>query len=340
MKKKNDRMAIMNAVRFKQKFVFIVFFMTAMGVFPETTEKIVEHAREKTPTFFDFLFKAPFITKYYVMIIIGIISLLLLLTKKMKTKVKIAVLLFSTFLFGFAGNIPVKPFSYFAMHPSPMCVTKALLYGFAIPFVFTLGVILVLTLIGPRLFCGYICPVGTFQELMSLLAEKLKIKKIRFNFIFAHSVRILLFILFVFLSTTAILHVVFEGEIYAQSLYDYVNPFHGMELAVPENLAAALAHYLPFLLTIIFALKYYRPFCHFICPVGLFTHWLEQVSLFRVSLKKSACNDCRVCVKKAPCEAMTDILKEATLRPDCFACNICVDNCPEDALKIGAKRTR
>ena len=330
----------MKLAKFKQKFVFIIFFMMATGIFSETTEKIVEHAREKTPALFDFLFKAPFITKYYAMIIIGMISLLLLLTKKMKPKVKIAILLFSTFLFGFAGNIPVKPFSYFSMHPSPMCVTKAMLYGFAIPFVITLGVILLLTLIGPRLFCGYICPVGTFQELMSLLAEKLKIKRNRFNFIFAHSVRILLFILFVFLSTTLILHVVFEGEIYAKSIYDYVNPFHGMELAVPENLAAALAHYLPLLLTIILALKYYRPFCHFVCPVGLFTQWAEQVSLFRVSLKKSACNDCNLCVKKAPCEAMDDILKSATLRPDCFACNICVENCPENALKIGTKRTR
>lgn len=329
----------MKIAKLKQKIVFIIFVLTATGIFPETTEQIVEHAREKAPTFFDFLFKAPFITKYYAMILIGMISLFLLLTKKMKRKVKIAVLLFSTFLFGFAGNIPVKPFSYFSMHPSPMCVTKAMLYGFAIPFVFTLGVILLLTLIGPRLFCGYVCPVGTFQELMSILAEKLKIKRKRFSFVFAHSIRILLFILFVFLSTTLILHVVFEGEVYAKSLYDYVNPFHGMELSIPGSFIDALAHYLPFLLTIILALKYYRPFCHFVCPVGLFTHWAEQVSLFRISLKKSGCNDCRVCVKKAPCEAMDDILKDATLRPDCFACNICVDNCLDNALKIGTKRT-
>jgi polyferredoxin len=182
--------------------------------------------------------------------------------------------------------------------------------------------------------------VGTLQELMSLLADKLKIKRKRFNFIFAHSVRMILFILFIFLSTTLVLHVVYEGEVYANSLYDYVNAFHGMELGMPVSFLDALAHYLPLLLTILLALKYYRPFCHFLCPVGLFTHWLEQVSLFKVSLKRSKCNDCKVCVKEAPCEAMDDILKEATLRPDCYACNKCVETCPEDALKIGTKKTQ
>lgn len=331
---------MMKLSKLKQRILFIILTLAAQVIFSETTEQIAEHAQEKAPTFFDFLSRAPFITKYYVMIFLGLITLGLLLARKMKPKIKISILLLSTFLFGFAGNIPVKPFSFFSMHPSPMCVTKAMLYGFAIPFVFTLGVILLLTLIGPRLFCGYICPVGALQELISVLADKLKIKRKRFNFIFAHSLRMLLFILFIFLSTTLVLHVVYEGEVYANSLYDYVNAFHGMELGMPASFLDALAHYLPLLLTILLAFKYYRPFCHFVCPVGLFTHWLEQVSLFKVSLKRSTCNDCSVCVKKAPCQAMGDILKEATLRPDCYACNICVETCPEDALKIGAWKTR
>jgi polyferredoxin len=317
----------------------MIFILMSFMVFSETTEKIAEHAREKAPTFFDFLFNAPFIIKYYAMIILGLISLALLLMKKMKPKIKISILLLSTFLFGFAGNIPVKPFSFFSMHPSPMCITKAILYGFAIPFVVALGVVLLLTLIGPRLFCGYICPVGTLQELMALLAGKLKIKRKSFNFIFAHSIRVILFILFIFLSATTVLHVVYEGEIYANSLYDYMNAFHGMEFGMPESLLDALTHYLPLLLTVLLAVKYYRPFCHFLCPVGLFTHWVEQVSLFRISLKKPLCNNCGACVQKAPCKAMDDILKSSTLRPDCYACNVCVEVCPENALKIGTKKT-
>lgn len=331
----------MRLARLKQKVVFfITLFFISHIIFSQTAEEAAEHAQRKAPTFFDFLFNSQFITKYYTMLILGIIVLVLLLTKKMNTKLKISILLISTFLFGYAGNIPVKPFSFFTMHPSPMCVTKALLYGFAAPFVFTLGIILLLTLIGPRLFCGYICPVGALQELIAVISGKLKIKRKNFNFIFAHTVRLTIFILFIFLSITMVLHVVFAGETYAQSLYDYVNVFHGMEIGMPGTFGAALTHYLPFILTVILAAKYYRPFCHFVCPVGLFTHWAEQVSLFKVSLKRSKCTDCMVCVKQAPCKAMDDILKESLLRPDCYACNICVAECPEDALDFGIRRTK
>jgi polyferredoxin len=329
-------MKLFNATK---KIILLMFCMVPIFIFSQSTEKAVEHAQRKAPTFFDFLTRTAFISKYYAMIILGIIVLALLLTKKMKPKIRITILLISTFLFGIVGNIPLKPFSFFSMHPSPMCVTKALLYGFRIPFMVTLGVILILSLVGPRLFCGYICPVGAVQELMSALADKLKIKRKSFNFTMANTIRLFIFVLFIFLSATAIVHVVFEGNAYPQSIYDYVNPFHGLEISMPTGVFDALTHYLPFLLTVILAFKFYRPFCHFVCPIGLFTHWTEQVSLFKISLNRPKCTDCQICVKKAPCEAMDDILKDSTLRPDCYTCYACIKDCPEDALEIGTKRT-
>jgi polyferredoxin len=113
------------------------------------------------------------------MLVLGIAALVLLKAKKMNKGIKIVLLLIATFLFGFLGNWT----TYFIMHPSPMCAaTKSLLYGFGIPLVITLAVIFFLTLLGPKLFCGWVCPVGALQELIAMLADKLKIKRNTFSF--------------------------------------------------------------------------------------------------------------------------------------------------------------
>jgi polyferredoxin len=275
------------------------------------------------------------------MILIGLIVLILLLTRKLNDKLKITMLLLSTFLFGLAQNIPGKLFASFAMHPSPMCtVTKSLLYGFRIPFLVSLVVIFFLTLVGPKLFCGYICPIGTIQELVSRLAKKLKLKQVKFNFRIAYGIRLGLFILFILISATAVLTALTpKGKLVPKSIYDYINAFHGLELELDPILVNNLIHYLPFILTIILAFKMYRPFCHFICPLGMVANFLEQSSLFRISFKKDSCPHCDICIKKSPCTAVEDILKNSTLRPDCYTCNICVETCPENALKIGIKKT-
>jgi polyferredoxin len=270
------------------------------------------------------------------MIVLALAAFALLKAKKMNKGIKITLLLIATLLFGFMGNWS----RYFIMHPSPICAgTKSILYGFGVPLIITLGVIFLLTLIGPKLFCGWVCPVGAVQEMIAMLADKLGIKRGKTHFTAAQTVRLLIFLIFIFVSATKILSDVFEGTVYAVSIYDYINPFHGMEIGADPNFLGYMIHYLPFLLTVILAFKYYRPYCHYVCPIGLYTHWLEQVSIFRIRFNKPTCTDCGVCEKKTPCTAIPEILKTASLRPDCFACNECVKQCPEGSFSFGVKRT-
>lgn len=324
--------------RFQAIFLAIVsWVLVSPALFAESAEKTAAHAKAKPPTVFEMLFTPRFFYKFLAMLLVGIAALVLLKMKKMKKGLKITLLLISTFLFGFLGNLV----SNFMMHPSPICAaTKSLLFGFRGPFILTVAVIFLLTLIGPKLFCSYVCPVGAVQELIAMWADKLKLKRNNTSFKLAHTIRTGIFILFIFLSVTVVLHVVFKGKVYPQSLYDYINPFHGMEIGAEKDFLGWITHYVPFLLTIILAFKYYRPFCHFVCPIGLYTHWLEQIQWFRVRFNKSACTDCNICVKEAPCTAMPDILKESTLRPDCFACNVCVEKCPENALDYGPSNSK
>lgn len=321
-----------------KRLVFFVMLYSAKLLSAEVVHKAGETAGKKSPpTFFNYLLKPKFI----IMLLIGLVVLILLKSNKMKKGIKVALLLFSTFLFGFAGNIPSDFFHSFAMHPSPMCAaTKALLYGFGIPFIVTLAVIFSLTLIGPKLFCGYVCPVGAAQELVSMLSDKLNIKRFKTNFRIAHGVRLIIFVLFIFISATAILSITFKGKVFPRSFYDFINPFHGLEFGVENSLIGYITHYAPFILTVILSLKYYRPFCHYVCPIGLYTLFLEQISVFRISFKKEGCTDCNICLKKSPCTAIPAILNGSELRPDCYACNVCVDVCPENVLDVGVRRLK
>jgi len=329
-------------MRFMRKLLFVITLFSGQILFSQTVEKGVKHAgqhmgRGHRFTFLEFLLSPKFI----LMLIIAAVALILLLTKKMKKSFKISLLLISTFLFGLLQNIPGDFFSNFAMHPSPMCAsTKPLLYGLRIPFMVTLFVIFLLTLIGPKLFCSYVCPIGAVQELVTMLGDKLKIKRYKFSFRLAYGIRMGLLILFLCISATAIIYVITpNGRMIPKSIYDYLNAFHGFEFEIQEGLIENIFHYLPFILTLILAIKIYRPFCHFVCPVGIYAHCLEQMSLFRVTLKKNSCTDCNICIEKSPCTAMTDILKDSNLRPDCYACNVCVESCPEKALIIGTRTT-
>lgn len=319
----------------KLSYIFLLFF-TQLLIAEDASEAAEMSATHSGPNFWDYLLQPKFI----VMLAIGLLAFILLKTNTMKKGIKVPLLLLSTFLFGVAGNIPADFFGSFAMHPSPMCAaTKSILYGFGMPFIVTLAVIFFLTLLGPKLFCSYVCPVGAIQELMAMLADKLGIKRGKTNFNLAQRIRLGIFLLFIFLSATAVLYITYEGQVYAKSLYDYINPFHGMELSWNNSFMDYMIHYLPFVLTLLLALKYYRPFCHFVCPIGLFNHFIEQISLFKISFKKDACTDCGNCLEESPCTAIPEILKDAAIRPDCYGCNVCVEACPESALKIGTKRT-
>lgn len=312
-------------------FNIVLFFFTAL---PSSAAQAA--GSQKPPTYFSYLFQP----KLIVMLVLGLLAFWLLKTSKMNTKIKVPFLLFTTLLFGLVGNIGVKPFSYFLMHPSPICASvKPFLFGLRIPFLATISVIFFLTLIGPKLFCGWVCPVGAIQELIAMWADKLNIKRVKNSFTITQTIRLALFLIFIFFSVTAVFTFTSSGKVFPLNIYDYLNAFHGLELQLQATFWDNVFHFLPFLLTIILAFKFYRPFCHYVCPVGLYTHFLEQIALYRITLKKSACTDCGTCEEKSPCAAIPEILKEANLRPDCFGCNICLENCSDKALSVAIPRT-
>ncbi len=177
-----------------------------------------------------------------------------------------------------------------------------------------------LSVIGAKLFCGWVCPFGALQEIVNRIPAPSG-KKIKLPFNISNSIRISIF------SISLIMILTTDYDLY--TYHGILNPFELFDWNFEAVLVVLVGAVL------IASVFVYRPFCYLVCPVGLLTWLLEHVSIFRVRLLREKCNDCKKCILKSPCPSVKAIVDGDTLRPDCFACGVCIDACPKDALEFG-----
>ena len=249
--------------------------------------------------------------KYLLYLIVTITAITLLGMRKVSNLVRIITLIILFFIFGVFIDI----------HPSPLCAltksfTRYQMVGFIpLPMIIMAGAMILFTIIGNKIFCGWICPLACLQEVIFTLSKI--IRKIKFPFLFTNSIRFLLiaiFFLFVFL--------------FRVNIYNLFNPFEFFHWDFQGYTTVVIS------IVILASLFYYRPFCQFICPAGLITWIFEHASIFRIHIKKEKCNRCNKCIKRSPCNAIESIIYDRKIIPDCFACGKCIESCPEDALSF------
>lgn len=297
-----------------------------------------EPAQQKPPGVLDFLLTE----KYLIFAILMIAGLVLLFIKRINIWVRVGMLLAAFILYGTDQFIP--------LHPSPMCaVTKLFMFKFTMGTFFPVFIalflaIMVPSLIGRKLFCGWVCPLGAFQELVNKIPHKFKIKN--FNFTAFNAVRFGLFVMFflTFFLLKSQIHDLAAGvgsnpaeplwKAYsAYSIYEPINWFEYLHWTVDTLSIIMIA------ILVIGSLILYRPFCYLICPIGAITWLLEKIAPGRVRIDHSKCIQCGNCEEKAPCPTIKKMLDEKTkVIPDCTSCGECLGSCDEDAIKFSFKR--
>ena len=251
---------------------------------------------------------------------------LILISKKKLTKFASILILAVTFvvsgiIFGAQPN-PVMPIQSIILGINMGVPLKQILSMFL-----TLLVLIVSTLLFGRVFCGYACPLGALQELMSkfqfkssLKAQRNK-KNVPLNTKIATYIRMGYFIVFVS-----------AGIIWGASVVQYLNIFAGFQvfkkpvfpmIAIPALLLSIIGITSRFV---------YRPWCRLFCPFGTLAGITSRFSLYKLR-RTDACTDCGLCERICPTqEANRDSTKE-----ECYLCNRCVDICPQDAIEYSKK---
>ncbi len=187
-------------------------------------------------------------------------------------------------------------------------------------FVLMAAAFILAILAGP-LICGWVCPFGTFQEIIGKLGRKISGK--RYNHIIPEKTdRILRFIRYGVLAL-----VVYNTAVAGKLLFQNVDPYYALfnlwsdELAFPA-LALLVA-------TVILSLAVERPWCKYACPYGALLGLTNYFRIFKIRRVQETCIHCGACDRACPMNikvSATETVKDH----QCISCLACTSefHCP------------
>lgn len=191
---------------------------------------------------------------------------------------------------------------------------------------YPLGVLFIVFVIFGRVFCGWACPFGFFQDILHVftgidLPESLHnvLTKVKYLVLIA------VFAVCYYTST---------------SFFDRINPFATLVSAIPRMLLVGFAvdrwviiRLTFFFLLLISFLFIHRCWCRYLCPVGAMAALFNKVSLLHLHFDPSRCDKCKDCLDVCP--TRVNIFNVVRKRPtECILCGNCADVCPHNALGL------
>ncbi|MBT8493402.1 MAG: 4Fe-4S dicluster domain-containing protein [Deltaproteobacteria bacterium] len=205
-----------------------------------------------------------------------------------------------------------------------------------------------LTLVLGRVFCGWICPYGTLHQffgwIFNIRKNKEAVHSNRYRSIF--QLKYLILTVFITLAVFGSLQIGIldpmvmihrAAAINLQPAIDSALPADFSWLSsspgAPDQRIFSGAWFAGLLVMTLIGLNIVIPrfFCRVLCPLGAFLGVLSRFSLWRIDRDLTKCTDCNLCMKR--CEGASD--PQAALRKsECFVCFNCIDDCPEDALSF------
>ncbi|MDQ5908166.1 MAG: hypothetical protein QG599_257 [Pseudomonadota bacterium] len=219
--------------------------------------------------------------------------------------------------------------------------------------------VLALTLLFGRVYCSMICPLGTLQDIIIRIADKVrKPRRVRFRYQKPHDAwryGVLVLTVGLFLSGSILAVTLLDPfSNFGRIVSDLLRPLYVVAHNSFGELLNSLGVRGPFPLqwkapspvTLIFPALFLigligmtvfkgRLFCNTLCPVGTLLGLISRFALFKIRIPKEACVLCTHC--STECKAGCIQLK--TLEVDfsrCVACFNCITVC--DAQGIGYAR--
>ena len=196
---------------------------------------------------------------------------------------------------------------------------------------YVLGTLLLFGVVLGRLVCGFLCPFGLLQDLLS----KVPLPKIRLPRWLDRPLRYLKYVILILLVVLAVLRAepVFCKYLCPAGLLEAGLPLTGLNPQLSGmrgtlfyvKLAVALA-------IVLLSLFVYRPFCKYLCPLGAFYGLFNGAGFYRMRVEETKCVRCGKCQKACPMDV--DVVKHPN-SPECIRCGKCRDVCPNKAILGG-----
>lgn len=205
-------------------------------------------------------------------------------------------------------------------------------------YIFSLYVFGFIGLIGTvfgRFVCGFVCPFGFIQDLLYKIPLFVKKNSLPGHKILKYTKYIILAVFVLLLPIIGVLTFGSGKPWFCEYICPDGTLFGGIPLLLSDSgLREAIGwrFYLKLavlIATIVSAVKFYRPFCKYLCPLGALYSLANPISVYRYSFDKSKCTDCKTCVNI--CKMDVDIRKTPNAA-ECIRCGKCIEACPTDAI--------
>jgi uncharacterized protein with FMN-binding domain/NAD-dependent dihydropyrimidine dehydrogenase PreA subunit len=185
--------------------------------------------------------------------------------------------------------------------------------GFPVANSILLGIIVIM---GP-VFCGWICPFGTLQDVFSKLGSKLGIKK----YIMPAKVKkVLAFLRYVLLLVSILITADFIFNILS------FDPRANLTVLLGGRMVAATG-FVVILVFLISSMFFERPFCNYLCVEGAKYGLLSVARPVTIMRNEETCVGCNKCNKACPMNI--DVASYSQVRSlQCINCMECVAACP------------
>lgn len=186
-----------------------------------------------------------------------------------------------------------------------------------------------------RFVCGWLCPFGLFQDLLHKI-PLMKKKKNMPGHVYLKYVKYVVLLLFVILLPMTVVGITGVGEPW---FCKYICPSGTLMGGIPlVALNPVLRSAVGFLftwksllliVTVLLSIKYYRPFCKYVCPLGAIYGFFNPIALYRFQVDENKCIGCKACQKSC---GMNIPVWEKPNSMECIRCGDCKAVCPTGAI--------
>ncbi|MCP3901002.1 MAG: 4Fe-4S binding protein [Desulfobacteraceae bacterium] len=207
-----------------------------------------------------------------------------------------------------------------------------------------------------RVFCGYICPMGTTLDMTDALfrfknkpylfsKNLLKVKYLVLIFLLGSS---FFGVSYVFFASPLSLITRLYGLIIfpiisflSMETLDIIRPLgdildlNSISFAQIRTIRFDTQFFIFFFFVIVFSMVYFssRFWCRYLCPSGALLTFFSKSPLIRRQVSED-CNQCGKCARKCPMSAIDKEIPEKAFFSECIVCKTCEDICPEKAVSF------